>query len=59
MRRTEPDNRNTTKFVVYNSENDIKTRKLLVHTFIRDIIWYGDHIVITYNSPEYATTDRF
>ena len=59
MRRTETDNRNTTKFVVYNSENGIKTRKLLVNTFIRDIIWYGDHIVITYNFQEYATTDRF
>ena len=58
-RRTETDNRNTTKFVIYNSENDIKTRKLLVNTFIRDIIWYGDHIVITYNFQEYATTDRF
>ena len=56
---TETDKRNTTKFVVCNSENDIKTRKLLVNTFIRDIIWYGDHIVITYNFQEYATTDRF
>ena len=56
---TETDKRNTTKFVVYNSENDIKTRKLLVNTFIRDILWYGDHIVITYNFQEYAATDRF
>ena len=56
---TETDKRNTTKFVVYNRENDIKTRKLLVNTFIRDILWYGDHIVITYNFQEYAATDRF
>ena len=44
---------------VFEDPDDIKTRKLLVNTFIRDIIWYGDHIVITYNFQEYATTDRF
>lgn len=44
---------------VFEDPDDIKTRKLLVNTFIRDILWYGDHIVITYNFQEYATTDRF
>lgn len=44
---------------VFEDSDDIKTRKLLVNTFIRDILWYGDHIVITYNFQEYATTDRF
>ena len=44
---------------VFKDPDDIKTRKLLVNTFIRDILWYGDHIVITYNFQEYATTDRF
>ena len=44
---------------VFEDPNDIKTRKLLVNTFIRDILWYGDHIVITYNFQEYAATDRF
>ena len=44
---------------VFEDPDDIKTRKLLVNTFIRDILWYGDHIVITYNFQEYAATDRF
>ena len=44
---------------VFEDPNDIKTRKLLVNTFIRDILWYGDHMVITYNFQEYAVTDRF
>lgn len=44
---------------VFEDPDDIKIRKLLVNTFIRDILWYGDHIVITYNFQEYATTDRF
>ncbi len=44
---------------VFKDPDDIKTRKLLVNTFIRDILWYGDHIVITYNFQEYAATDRF
>lgn len=44
---------------VFEDPDDIKTRKLFVNTFIRDILWYGDHIVITYNFQEYAATDRF
>ena len=44
---------------VFEDPDDIKTRKLLVNTFIRDILWYGDHIVSTYNFQEYAATDRF
>lgn len=44
---------------VFEDPDDIKTRKLLVNTFIRDILWYGDHIVITYNFQEYAATDMF
>ena len=44
---------------VFEDPDDIKTRKLLVNTFIRDILWYGDHMVITYNFQEYAVTDRF
>ena len=44
---------------VFEDPDDIKTRKLLVNTFIRDILWYGDHIVITYNFQEYATMERF
>lgn len=34
---------------VIENPDDIKIRKLIVNTFIREIIWYGDRIVITYN----------
>ena len=37
---------------VFEDTDDIKTRKLLVNTFIREIIWYGDRLVITYNFQE-------
>ena len=37
---------------VFEDPDDIKTRKLLVNTFIREVIWYGDHMVITYNFQE-------
>ena len=37
---------------VFEDPDDIKVRKLLVNTFIREIIWYGDHMVITYNFQE-------
>ena len=35
------------KFVFENT-NDIKVRKLIVNTFIREVILYDDEIVITY-----------
>ena len=44
---------------VFEDPDDIKTRKTIVYTFIRDIIWYGDRIVITYNFQEIVTTERF
>ena len=34
------------------------SRKLLVNTFIRDILWYGDKLVITYNFQEEAIPPR-
>ena len=37
---------------VFVSTDDIKIRKLLVNTFIRQIILYEDEIVITYNFVE-------
>ena len=37
---------------VFEDPDDIKVRKLLVNTFIREIIWYGDRMVITYNFQE-------
>ena len=44
---------------VFEDPDDMKTRKTIVNTFIRDIIWYGDRIVITYNFQETVTTERF
>ena len=43
---------------VFENPDDIKTRKLLVNTFIREIIWYGDKLVITYNFQEEAIPPR-
>ncbi len=34
---------------VFEDTDDIKVRKILVNTFIREIIWYGNEIIITYN----------
>lgn len=34
---------------VFESSDDIKVRKLIVNTFIREVILYDDEIVITYN----------
>ena len=44
---------------VFENPEDIKVRKLLVNTFIREVIWYGDHMVITYNFQERFSTERF
>ena len=43
---------------VFENPDDIKTRKLLVNTFIREIIWYGDRLVITYNFQENVISER-
>ena len=44
---------------VLENPDDIKVRKLLVNTFVREVIWYGDHMVITYNFQERFSTERF
>lgn len=43
---------------VFEDTNDIKTRKLLVNTFIREIIWYENKLVITYNFHENVIPER-
>lgn len=43
---------------VFEDTDDIKTRKLLVNTFIREIIWYGDRLVITYNFQENVIPEK-
>ena len=44
---------------VFEDPDDIKVRKLLVNTFVREVIWYGDRMVITYNFQEQFSTERF
>ena len=44
---------------VFEDPDDIKVRKLLVNTFVREVIWYGDRMVITYNFQERFSTERF
>ena len=43
---------------VFEDTDDIKTRKLLVNTFIREIIWYGDRLIITYNFQENVIPEK-
>lgn len=43
---------------VFENPDDIKTRKLLVNTFISEIIWYGDRLIITYNFQENVIPER-
>ena len=37
---------------VFEDSDDVKVRKLLMNTFVREVIWYGDRLVITYNFQE-------
>ena len=32
---------------------------MLVNTFVREVIWYGDSLVITYNFQERFSKERF
>ena len=43
---------------VFEDPDDIKVRKLLVNTFIREVIWYGDRMVITYNFQEDVVPEK-
>ena len=43
---------------VFEDPDDIKVRKLLVNTFVREIIWYGDKLVITYNFQEDVVPEK-
>ena len=44
---------------VFEDPDDIKVRKMLVNTFVREVIWYGDSLVITYNFQERFSKERF
>ena len=41
---------------VFADTDDIKVRKLIVNTFIREIIYYLDKIIITYNFMDIIDT---
>ena len=43
---------------VFGNPDDIKVRKLLVNTFVREVIWYGDRLVITYNFQEDVAPEK-
>lgn len=43
---------------VFEDPDDIKVRKLLVNTFVREVIWYGDRMVITYNFQEDVVPEK-
>lgn len=45
------------KIIIENTD-DIKDRKLIVNTFIREIIYYEDRVIITYNFTDNANTDK-
>lgn len=44
---------------VLSNPDDIDVRKILVNTFIREILYYPDKIIITYNSNEHSDTVKF
>ena len=43
---------------VMSNPDDIKMRKLLVNTFVREVIWYGDKMVITFNFQDGTTPPK-
>ena len=46
------------KSKVFDDPNDIKIRKLLVNTFVREVILYPDKIIITYNFTDVITPHK-
>ena len=46
------------KSKVFDDPNDIKIRKLLINTFVREVILYPDKIIITYNFTDVITPHK-
>ena len=44
--------------IMLSDADDIKTRNLIVNTFIREIIYYEDKVIITYNFSDTINTDK-
>ena len=44
--------------IMLSDADDIKTRKLIVNTFIREVIYYEDRVIITYNFSDTINTDK-
>ena len=45
------------KMIIENTD-DIKARKLIVNAFIREVIYYEDKVIITYNFADNVNTDK-
>ncbi len=43
---------------IFNNREDMRVRKLIVNTFIREILLFEDRIVITYNFKNNTETGR-
>ena len=43
---------------MFSNTNDIKIRKLLINTFVREIILYPEEIIIVYNFTEPIETPK-
>ena len=43
---------------IFNNREDMRVRKLIVNTFIREIVLFEDRIVITYNFKNNTDTGR-
>ena len=43
---------------IFNNREDMKVRKMIVNTFIREIVLFEDRIVITYNFKNNTDTGR-
>lgn len=46
------------KSKVFENPSDIKIRKMLINTFVREVILYPDKIAITYNFTEPHTPNK-
>jgi hypothetical protein len=44
--------------MIIENTDDIKARKLLVNTFIREVIYYENKVIITYNFADNVNIDK-
>ena len=46
------------KSMLFDDPSDIKIRKIIVNTFVREVILYSDKIIITYNFSDTPTPHK-